>query len=64
MEFLIAAFLPASPFIPTSPFINLGDFLLFWSKFASLPVYSALTFYLKLGGVFELKHKPRLSKTV
>ena len=53
MKFLIAVFLPASPFIPTSPFINFGDFcqtprLLFWLKFASLPVYSALLFYLKL----------------
>ena len=47
MKFLIAVFLPASPFI------NFGDFcqtarLLFWLKFASLPVYSALLFYLKL----------------
>ena len=47
------------PFIPTSPFINFGDFcqpprlfhptrLLLWPKFASLLVYSALPFYLKL----------------
>ena len=51
MEFLIAVFLLASPFI------NFGDFsplllhsprLLFWPKFASLPVYSALLFDLKL----------------
>ena len=47
MKFLIALFLPASPFI------NFGDFcqpprLLFSPKFASLPVYSALPFYLKL----------------
>ena len=47
MKFLIAVFLPASPFI------NFGDFcqpprLLFSPKFASLPVYSALPFYLKL----------------
>ena len=59
MKFLTAVFLPASPFIPTSPFINFGDFcqpprllhlprLLFWLKLASLPVYSALPFYLKL----------------
>ena len=51
MKFLIAVFLPASPFIPTSPFINFGDCqtprLLFWLKFASLLVYSALLFYLK-----------------
>ena len=47
MKFLIAVFLPASPYI------NFGDFwqpprLIFWLKFASLPVYSALPFYLKL----------------
>ena len=59
MKFLIAVFLPVFLFIPTSPFINFGDFcqsprllypsfLLFWSKFVSLPVYSALPFYLKL----------------
>ena len=47
------------PYIPTSPFTNFGDFcqaprllhpshLLFWPKFASLPVYSTLPFYLKL----------------
>ena len=47
MKFLIIVFLPASPFI------NFGDFyqpplLLFWSKLASLPVYSTLPFYLKL----------------
>ena len=54
MKFLIVVFLPASPFI------NFGDLcqpprllhppprLLFWRKFASLPVYSALPFYLKL----------------
>ena len=52
-------FLPASPFIPTSSFINFGDFCqpprllhpsrsLFGLKFASIPVYSALPFYLKL----------------
>ena len=46
MKFLIAVFLPASPFI------NFGDIcqpphllhpprLLFWLKFASVPVYSA-----------------------
>ena len=50
---------PALLFIPTSPFINLGGFclpprllrplrLLFWSKFASLPVFSTHPFYLKL----------------
>ena len=38
---------PASPHIQTSPFINFGDFyqpalLLFWPKFASLPVYSTV----------------------
>ena len=59
MKFLTDVFLPLSPFIPTSPFINFGDFcqfphllhpslLLFWQKFASLTVYSALAFYLKL----------------
>ena len=59
MKFLIAVFLPACPFIPTSPFINFGDFckpphllhhprLLFWQKFSSLPIYSALLFYLNL----------------
>ena len=53
MKFLIAVSLPASSFIPTSPFINFGDFcqpprLLFWPKFASLSVYFALPFYLKL----------------
>ena len=59
MKFLIAVYLPASPFFLTSPFINFGDFcqpsrllhfpcLLFWQKFASLPVYSTLPFYLKL----------------
>ena len=59
MKFLIAVFLPASLFIPTSPFINFGDFcqpprllhppgLLFWPKFPSLPVHSALSFYLNL----------------
>ena len=53
MKFLIAVFLEASPFI------NFGDFcqpprllhpprLLFWAKFASLPVYPALPFCLKL----------------
>ena len=53
MKFPIAVFLPASPFI------NFGDFcqppsllhpphLLFWSNSASLTVYSALPFYLKL----------------
>ena len=54
MKFLIAVFLPASPFI------NFGDIcqpphllhpprLLFWLKFASVPVYSAPPpFYLKL----------------
>ena len=53
MKFLIAVFLPASPFI------NFGDIcqppcflhpprLLFWLKFASLPVYSVLPCYLKL----------------
>ena len=53
MKFLIAVFLQASPFI------NFGDFcrpprllhtshLLFSPKFASLPIYSALPFYLKL----------------
>ena len=47
------------PYIPTSPFTNFGDFcqaprllhpshLSFWPKFASLPVYSTLPFYLKL----------------
>ena len=40
-------------FLPVCPFINCGDFcqpprLLFWPKFASLPVYSTLPFYLKL----------------
>ena len=59
MKFLIAVFLPVSPFIPTSLFINFGDFcqpprLLFWLKFASLPVYSALPFYLKLESIFEI----------
>ena len=59
IQFLIAVFLSASPFIPTSLFINFGDFcqpprllhpprLLFWPQFASLSVYSALPFYLKL----------------
>ena len=59
MKFLIAVFLPVSPFIPTSPFINFRDFcqpprllhpphLLFWLKFASLPVHSTLPFNLKL----------------
>ena len=51
-KFLIAVFLQAFPYIPTPhppPFINFGDFcqpprLLFWPKFASLPVYSALPF--------------------
>ena len=52
MKFLIAVLLPASSFNPTSMFINFGDFcqppcLLFWPKFASLPVSSALPFYLK-----------------
>ena len=47
MKFLIAVFLQASLFI------NFGDFyqpphLLFWLKFASLPAYSALPFFLKL----------------
>ena len=59
MKFLIAVFLPAFPFIPISLFINFGGFcqsprllhpslLLIWSKFARLPVYSALPFYLEL----------------
>ena len=59
MKFLIAVFLPTSPFIPTSLLINHRDFfqpphllhslcLLFWPKFASLRVYSALPFSLKL----------------
>ena len=62
MKFLIAVFLKVSPFIPTSLFINFGDLcqppcllhpprLLFWLKFASLPVYSALSFYLKLESI-------------
>ena len=50
---IITVFLPASPFIPISPLINFRDFcqpprLLFWPKFTSFPVYSALPFYLKL----------------
>ena len=59
MKFLIAVFLPTSPFIPTSLLINHRDFfqpphllhplcLLFCPKFASLRVYSALPFSLKL----------------
>ena len=59
MKFLMAVFLLASPFIPTFLFINFGGFcqtlrllhpphLLFWPQFASLPIYSALPFYLKL----------------
>ena len=53
MKILIAVFLPASLFIPTFPVINFGDFcqppcLSFRPKFASLLVYSALPFYLKL----------------
>ena len=55
-----AVFLPASLFILTSPFINFGNFhpprFLFWPKFASLPVYSALSFYLKLENI-EVKIK-------
>ena len=58
MKFLVAVFLPASPFILTFPFINFEDFcksprllhpprLLFWPKFSSLTVCSALPFYLK-----------------
>ena len=57
MKFLIVVFLPVSPFI------NFGDFcepprllhpprLLFWPKFAILPVYSAFPFYLKLESTF------------
>ena len=68
MKFLIAVFLPVFLFIPTSPFINFGDFcqsprllypsfLLFWSKFVSLPVYSALPFYLKLESTGITMHK-------
>ena len=50
MKFLIVVFLP------DSPFINFEDScqpprLLFWSKFASPPVYSALLFCLKLGSI-------------
>ena len=53
MKFLSAVFLPPYPFIPTYPFIDFGDLcqppcLLFWPKFASLSVYSTLSFYLKL----------------
>ena len=59
MKFLVAVFLPASLFILTFPFINFEDFckpprllhpprLLFWPKFSSLTVCSALPFYLKL----------------
>ena len=57
MNFLIAVFFPVSPFIPMSSFLNLGDFcqplyslhpprFLFWPKFASLSIYSALPFLL------------------
>ena len=50
MKFLIAVLLPVSPFI------NFGDFCqlprsLFRQKFVSLPVYSALPFYLKLESI-------------
>ena len=68
MKFLIVVFLAASPFIPTSPFINFGDFrqsprllhpsfLLFWPKFASLPIYSALPFYLNLESTRMTMHR-------
>ena len=65
MNFLIAVFLPVSQFIPTPPFINFGEFyqppcflhppcLLFWPKFATLIVYSARPFYLKLESNFRI----------
>ena len=58
----ISVYLQAHPFIPTSPFINFVGFcqpprllhpprLLFWLKFASLPGYSTLPFYLKLESI-------------
>ena len=72
-KFLIAVFLPASRFIPTFPLINFGDFrtrllhpprLLFWPKFASLPVYFALPFYLKFKSISrscdQTDHRNRL----
>ena len=65
MKFLIAVFLSASPFTATYSFINFGDFcqplcLLFWPKFASQLVYSALSFYLKL----ESNSYPFLAKWI
>ena len=59
MKFLITVFLLASPFI------NFGDFcqpprllhpprLLFWPKFATLLVYSALAFCLKLESTLKI----------
>ena len=52
-DFSISMPQPVAVFLPVSPFINFGDFrqpprLLSWPKFASLSVYSALPFYLKL----------------
>ena len=69
MKFLIAVFLSAFPFVPTSLFINFEDFcqpprllhpprLLFWPQFASLSVYSALPFYLKLESKYLLIYHP------
>ena len=49
MKFLIAVFLVASPFIYFGDFCQ-PPLLLFWPKFASLLVYSALPFYLKFEG--------------
>ena len=68
MKFLIAVFLRAPPFIPTSLFINFGDFyqplhflhppcLFLWPKFANLPVYFALPFYLTLQSMGKLIKK-------
>ena len=65
MKFLIDVIWSASPFIPTFPFVNFGDSyqpsrllhpsrLLFWPKFASLLVYSALPFYLTLESIKRL----------
>ena len=67
-------FWPVPPFIPTFPFIKFGGFcqppcwlrrprLLFWPKFASLPVYSVLPFYLKLESKCRAKWSSNISQT-
>ena len=62
-DFSISMPQPVAVFLPASPFINFGDFrqpprLLFWPKFVSLSVYSALPFYLKLESKNVLIYHP------